>query len=350
MTTYHLDIQSSATRHIPDINSEVKTEYGYGKMPQIGDVVIGAITKVGQHLVIEDPLGQEIVIHPGHICALVLGRRYSTSEFYGELPCKLKPNDEFSLLNVGGIAGEVKEKNALAMDPTTLTYLGHACTQEGKRLNTFDYAPCFLPPPALELPIILVIGTDMDCGKTTTCGLAIRILTDNGWRVGAGKLTGTSRMKDIFHMKARGAKWIADFMDLGFPSTSGCSIEELESIWLGLRSILTQKDCQILVLEVADGIFQPQTELILSNRRIVDECSILILSADRSLSAFGAIDYLMNRYKKKPNFLSGLITNSKLSITELSSKVDITVLSNGWQSQKSFIESIERLKYDRSPH
>lgn len=146
-------------------------------------------------------------------------------------------------------------------------------------------------------------------------------------------------------MKACGAKWIADFMDLGFPSTSHCSLEELEWIWKGVRSLLAQGDCQALVLEIADGIFQPETELILSSKRIRQESSFLVLAADGSLSAFGAIEFFSGQYHMRPDFLSGMIINSNLSIREITSKVDIPILNNLPASKKAFFAHIQRLKH-----
>ena len=342
MKEYHLDIRSSATRHISDLGPKVKIKTEFGLKPRIGDVVIGQIVKIGQHFFIEDPFGHEILLHPGNICALVLGNRYSTREFYGEVPNRLNLGDEFSLLNIGGISGEAKQSNILINDPTRLTYLGHACGKGGERINTFDHAPSAQTCPSAKIPIIFVVGTDMDSGKTSTCGLVIRILSENGWQVGAGKITGTSRMKDILYMKACGAEWIADFMDLGFPSTSLCTMKDLEGIWDGIRSLIMQEGCHALVLEIADGILQPETELIFFSSRIMKERSLLVLAADGSVSAFGAIEHLSNHYHIRPDFLSGLIINSNLSIKEITAKIDIPILNNQTVSRRSLIERLHK--------
>ena len=120
-------------------------------------------------------------------------------------------------------------------------------------------------------------------------------------------------------------------------------MEELEKIWDGVRGLLAHKDCQALVLEIADGILQPETKLISSSKSIMGACSVLILAADGSLSAFGAIEFLSRRFHRKPDFLSGMIINSNMALREITNHIDIPVLNDMKTSRKSFMDHISRV-------
>ena len=65
--------------------------------------------------------------------------------------------------------------------------------QPGRAMNVADFAPS--EPPSLSLPgsdplVVAVVGSRMDCGKSTTIQRITAGLRRQGLRVGAGKLTG----------------------------------------------------------------------------------------------------------------------------------------------------------------
>ena len=201
----HINVRSSSTRRIDTLSSNQVIDENYGSNPENGDVVIGEVCELGQHTKFEEPGGREIKLQRGNVVAAVLGRRYSTKEFCGKIPDNLTLKTKFDLLNVGGIAGIVLSHNTLSKVPTKLFYLGHAVDDQKKKINTLQYRMAINENNSSTgrspLKIIIVFGTEMDSGKTSSAGQIINILRNNGFIVGGGKLTGTARMKDILYMK-----------------------------------------------------------------------------------------------------------------------------------------------------
>ncbi|MEW6381928.1 MAG: hypothetical protein AB1611_20315 [bacterium] len=346
LTRYHIDILSSSTRRVYSLSSLQAVDSDYGCNPECGDVVIAEISELGQHTRFEEPGGKEIPLQVGNVVAVVLGRRYSTREFYGEIPGKLTRGAQFDLLNIGGIAGEVLSRNVLARIPTRLIYLGHAIDDRGQKMNTahfgIDAAGGEPKPERFPLTIIAVFGADMDCGKTLTAGRMINILSAHGFKVGGGKLTGTSRMKDILWMKDRGAHLVLDFMDIGYPSTYRCSLAELEHIFKVFEGYFSQSGCEFLVMEVADGIFQRETEMVFHCPAIMKDISLLAFAAGDSVSAYGGICYLQQSCGLVPDFVSGLVTANSLSRAELDSKLEVRFLDDTQESRTGFMSIINQ--------
>ena len=373
---YPINIRSSSTRRVYSLSSLQTVDASYGCNPECGDVVIGEVSEIGQHIKFEEPAGREIILHRGNVVAVVLGRRYSTREFHGRVPVKLVQGKEFDLLNVGGIAGEALSRNALAKSPTKLIYLGHAVDDRGKKMNTATFgitqgmgtdlksvpipsnigtatnigtAPGTATNPGINtqeerpsLKIIAVFGSDMDCGKTLTAGRIIDILSTEGFRVGGGKLTGTSRMKDILRMKACGAHLVLDFLDIGYPSTYQCSLADLEHIFTVFKGYFNLSGCEFLVVEVADGIFERETEMILHSQAIMNDITLFAFAASDSVSAYGGIRYLQQQYGLYPDFISGLIIADSLSMEELHSKLEVQFLENTPESRNNFLRIINQ--------
>jgi molybdopterin-guanine dinucleotide biosynthesis protein len=286
-----------------------------------GDVVLGTVTSVGHHAVIETADGTEQTIGMGNVCAVVLGRRYSTAEFHGAIPDRLSPGDQFDLLNIGGVAGRVLPETSAASGPTVLSYIGHAVDGQGTKLTTFD-DPITAAAEGAVPAVILVIGSSMDSGKTTSAGFIIQMLADLGFRVGGGKLTGTSRMKDLFRMRAAGAVDAVDFLDAGWPSTCGLSSEDLEAIYRAIVGRLAPAT-DVIVTEAADGVFERETELILASREIMGGVGMIVACATDSVSAYGMVNYLSRVHHIVPDFISGIITSLPLFMEELSGRVTV---------------------------
>ncbi len=315
-----VDVICSAARRTPASDHQPIGEPA--GPPAVGDVVVGKVAAVGRHEKIEILDGREQPLRVGDVCTVVLGRRYSSAEFFGDVPERLRAGDSLDLLNVGGIAGRVVPEESAVADPTVLTYLGHATDERGAGLSTFDN-PLAAGPISTAPPVVLVIGSSMDSGKTTSAARIIRVLTNQGFRTGGAKLTGTSRMKDLFKMREAGAAAVADFLDAGWPSTCGLSARDLEAIHRALVGELAGSGADVIVTEAADGIFERETEYILASRDIMKDVAVVVACATDSASAYGMITALNSDYGIVPDFISGIITSLPLFREELSRRVSI---------------------------
>ncbi len=337
-----VDVRSSATRRI-DLAAIQKADPEYGSSLEVGDVVLARVKTLGRHRAIELFDGVEHTIAPGEVAAVVVGRRYATDEFHGEIPVELSEGGTLHLLNVGGVVGRVKRSTSTVSDPTTLTYVGSAVDLRGKKLSTFDspISRRYFDKKGLhDSDVLLVIGSGMEVGKTASASKAIEIISGMGCSAGGAKLTGTSRMKDLLRMRNSGAKDIVDFLDAGYPSTFGCSRSELEGIFGILLGFLAGRDINIVVMEVADGVFQRETEEVLSSRKIMERVKLVIAAAPDSMAAYGMLRYLSDIFGVVPDFVSGVITSAPLCVSELKKRTKVPILGDSSRSKEKFIKLI----------
>jgi hypothetical protein len=304
---------SSAVKRLPADLLEEATYKLRKKVPERGDVIIGEVTSVGWHHEIEELNGRYVELFEGDLIVTVLGNRYATSEFGGKVPSSIKRRLE--LLNAGGVSGRFTEKNLNTSYPTVFKPLGYLINDSGKVANISDYT---LPIKKIknDVPVVLVLGSGMDAGKTTTAMSIIRALKFHGKRVRAGKITGTSRMKDINGMKDAGALDVLDHVDAGFPSTSKCSEPELEHIFKVIYSNLSRGKTDYVVLEIADGIFQRETNILLKQDYLMGRVSHIFLSASDAAAAYGAKKHL-DALDIRISAFSGPVANSELMIGEV---------------------------------
>src|SRR3954453_11106294 len=140
--------------------------------------------------------------------------------------------------------------------PPQLTPIGLLACADGRPLNLSDFA---LPVPSAPLrrpPIVAVVGTSMNAGKTTAAASVIRGLAASGRRVGAAKVTGTGAGGDRWLMHDAGATWAMDFTDCGVPSTYRLAHGHVQRIATTLADDLAGRGAEAIVIEVADGVFQ----------------------------------------------------------------------------------------------
>jgi hypothetical protein len=338
---FPIAIASSATRRTAiTLEQEARSIEG---APTVGDVVLGRVLSIGRHRAIEGGDGVERLLSPGTICAVVLGSRYSTAEFHGEVPDGLKEGDRFDLLNTGGVAGRVIPRTSAASGPTVLGYLGHAIDGSGRKLSTFD-SPIAARAGGAAPRVILIVGSSMDSGKTTSAAFTIQLLSGPDFPVGGAKLTGTSRMKDLFKMKGAHAIDVADFLDVGFPSTSGCSQGDLEHIFETLTGYLGDRGARAVVMEAADGVFQREVELVLSSKKIMANVKMIIACATDSVSAYGMAAYLKRAHAIVPDYISGIITSLPLFMEELADRTEIPFFDDSHTTRDRLIKLMKENK------
>jgi hypothetical protein len=190
------------------------------KQPEIGDVVYGKITRIGQHAELENKSGRIHRINEGSTAIFVFGNRYAPDYYEGTIPTTM--TIKVDLLARSGIIGHVQVKNSSVSEPTHVKVLGYICDADGKVLNTRHHSlikPKETKKKEDRSKLILTVGTSMNSGKSTSATACCWALTSMGYDVRASKVTGTASLKDILHMQDAGASIVNDFTSFGFPST-----------------------------------------------------------------------------------------------------------------------------------
>jgi len=296
------------------------------RAPRPGDVVLARVESIGQHDGLQTPAGRRAKLHVGDEILVCYGNRYAVNQWEAVVPPTLAPCD---LVAAGGVAGKVRSRHASARRPTGLVPLGLVVDEHGATVNLRQSALSAirsLPTPGV--PVIAVVGTSMDAGKTTTACAIISGLVRGGLRVAGIKVTGTGACGDYFQMLDAGASWVADFVDVGFVSTYQLEADQLLLAFTTLVGHACASGAEVIVLEVADGLVQRETTLLLNSAPFHAAVDAVLLAAGDSFGAKGAARWLLEAGLPL-RAISGIVSSSTLSALEASELTGLPVLGVG---------------------
>lgn len=279
---------------------------------EAGDLVLARVDILGQHDGLQLRSGRRAQLHVGDLIVLCLGNRYAPDQFEGV--CTLR-DEQAELLAAGGLAGTVRHRHARMRPATRLTVQGALGDGEGRTLNLAQHALPPLPPLKPRMPVIVVAGTSMNAGKTTTCAQVIRGLGQIGQRVGAAKITGTGSMGDAQTCMDAGALQVLDFTDAGLASTYKVDPVRIEALALRLIDELERSQCTMAVVEIADGLLQDETEALLRSASFRARCQGLVFAAGDAMGAVAGVQRV-HELGWQVLGLSGLLSASPLALVE----------------------------------
>jgi len=272
---------------------------------QMGEYVVGEVTGESSELYrIEDASGVMVPVSRGDRVVGALGVRAATLEGVGSY--RDVDGDQLQALTNAGLLGAFTSLSKYMAQPISLRYLGHA-TRDGRRIRMQDFALA-TEPFRFSVPTILMIGTSMSSGKTTTGCIAVKVLTEAGLVVTGAKLTGAGRFRDILSFRRYGAQHIYDFVDAGLPSTV---VPEAECR-SALRHLLARIDADspdYLVAEAGASPLEPYNgaaAIELLGNNVV--CRFLCASDPY------AVVGVMDAFGFKPDIVCGPATNTSAGI------------------------------------
>ncbi len=311
-------------------NYEIDRNRAQFHVPKVGDVAIFEILSLGKHLTIQGYTGMLNKLMVGDLIMAAFGNRYATEQFEGYVPEQCQ--QEFHILGAGGTVGWVHSTHAKFSGggPTRLRIVGYAVDADGQLINTKKMkADTMLPfsgHAASLTKVVLSIGSSMDSGKTTTAAHLVHGLVKKGRKVVFIKLTGTVYTKDRDLSYDLGACQALDFSHFGLPSTYMCSETELLSLYESLLHQALETKPDYVVMEIADGIYQRETKMLLQNATFMQTVHEVIFSACDSLSAVCGVQTL-REWDIFPFALCGMFTTSPLLIREVSENVTVPVFT-----------------------
>jgi hypothetical protein len=175
--------------------------------------------------------------------------------------------------------------------------------------------------------VILVVGSSMNAGKTTVVGTLARALSRAGFRVAAAKLTGTAASKDTRFFASSGARPVLDFTDAGYPSTYLLAIDDLIHMHRTLLTHLRAARPDYIIVEIADGIFQRETRLLLEHPEILATVDHVFFAANDSLSALTGQRFAVE-HDLPLRAISGRVSMSPLAAREAEEVTGLPCLTN----------------------
>ena len=221
----------------------------------VGAIVAVKVIKINQkYNKLELFNGRQIVLTEGDIVLGSLGSRMASAGMTGIVPKELKTFDRIHILNIGGLIGLCKDFNVLLGSPTECEVIGSVVDDKNKKLNINQFKRLKITNKLKsKVPVIAVLGTGIDSGKTTVSSFMIKVLKSYFKSVNACKLAGSAAQKDLYSFEDNGAGKVYDFVDAGLPSTNNVNPKTVVEV---AKSIInhTSKNSEVVFIELGDGL------------------------------------------------------------------------------------------------
>lgn len=270
-----------------------------------GDYVLCEVRgRPGPLYQIERPSGRMCQVFDGDLVVGAFGTRAATLEGVGSWR-DIGDDGALHALTGAGLFGKATSVSPLLPPLMDLQYRGHL--MRGEKLTMKGFCPPVAEVP-LGIPVILLIGTSMSAGKTTSGRVIVHELEQMGLKVAAAKLTGAARFRDMLSWKDAGAFHVFDFVDVGLPSTV-CPPEEFSKSLKQLLSKIAGSGADILVAEAGASPLEPYNGSVAME--IVDKnVKMLVLSASDPYAVLG----VQSAFEQKPDLVCGPASNTEAAI------------------------------------
>jgi hypothetical protein len=154
--------------------------------------------------------------------------------------------------------------------------------------------------------VILVLGTCMNSGKTAVCKQILRLFSQKGFNVNAGKVAGVAACADLEAMRKSGAGRVLSFHDLGLPSSAHLS--DLSTVARSLVHHLSSPRPDFTLLEAGDGILGGyHVDSLLRDDRLLERTVCVVLCANDLMGVWGSLEWLRQQ-GHEPQELSLLVS------------------------------------------
>jgi hypothetical protein len=303
-----------------------------------GDYVVGEIVSPsGKAPKIELTTGRMVELLDGDLVIGAFGIRRATLEVVGDWQ-HIEADGRMEALSGGGIFGKATSVSFLVDNLPPLVYGGHVLREKTK-VCMKDFVPN-IPKISYQCPTLLMVGTSMSCGKTTTARVIIHHLNGKGLKVIGTKLAGAGRYHDILTMKDAGAEKTYDFIDVGLPS-SICPREEYRASLQTLLSMIAAEKPDLVVAEVGASPFEPYNGSI-----VLEEIKEQIVCTVMCASDPYAVVGLSQSFGLTPDVISGIVTNTSAGIELVEKLTGVKAVSiSDRPSQLQLMEIVgEKLK------
>jgi hypothetical protein len=286
-----------------------------------GDLLLAAVERIGSHKRVQLACGRLSDLWPGDLIVAACGDRYAVDQFDGI--GEIDP-EGCDLLAGGGVVGRMASRHDRMAPATRLTPLGRLVDAAGAPLTLARYARP-RPAPARPETVIVALGAGMNSGKTTAAAALIRGLSAAGIATAGLKATGTGAFGDLHAYADAGAGFVADFTECGLASTCRQPLARIEAALDDLLAHAAEAGCEAAVVEIADGLLQPETAELLESPRNAGRFDGALFAAGDALSAAGGL-VALERLGIRVLALSGLVTRAPLAVAEAEAATGAWVL------------------------
>lgn len=272
-----------------------------------GDYAVGEVTATSRSTLVELTTGRMIEVAEGDWIVGALGIRAATLEAVGSWR-DIQGDESMQLMTAAGLLGRVTSQSTFINKPIDLVYRGHVSRSDQKVcMQDFVEQPASTGS-VIECPVLLLIGTSMSSGKTTSARVIIRRLKKMGLRVAGAKLTGAGRYRDILTMSDAGADAIFDFVDAGLPSTV-CDEARYRAALGNLLDRIAEVKPDVLVAEAGASPLEPYNgDVAVAEIRGLVRCTVLCASDPY------AVVGVTKGFGFEPDLVSGVATSTSAGV------------------------------------
>lgn len=275
-----------------------------------GDLVLCEITEINQHRRLQLTTKRYKKSYVGDVIVACVGDRYAPDQYQG----RAEINEYMGhLLAGGGVVGTVEYAHERMAPPTVVRPLGLLTDDKGNVINVARYGLAKHSIPS-HVTVLGVFGASMNAGKTTAAVSLAYGLTQAGYSVAGAKITGTGSFGDFLAFEDTGIATF-DFTDAGLASTYRVPLDGIEEGFETVVGHAAAGGAQIVVVEIADGVFQKETAEILRASKIKDRLDGLLFAAPDALGSVCGVQVL-DGYGLRPFAVSGMVTRSPLAVQE----------------------------------
>lgn len=312
---------------------EIRREIRVGdRIPSEEGVIVAAevLNDKSSYNRLELASGRMARVRSGDVVVGALGHRKALFGYSGHLPKTVEPGDVLQLLNIGGVLGVCDSVNANMGPPFDARVLGAVLEfpflgqRVGVPARVGDEALKVEEPGDLDLggvPVIALVGTCMNSGKTAAACAIIGRLRHEGYVVDAFKATGVSLRRDILAMEDAGARNTAIFTDFGVVSTAP---ENAPPLVRAMLRRMAAAGPDAILFELGDGILGAYgVEAILADEGIRASLSCLLLCASDPVAAWGGARLLKEEYGIGVAAVTGPATDNQVGLDILAQRIGV---------------------------
>ena len=293
---------------------------------QTGDYVVGEVDlPSGKIPYIELTTGRMVEILHGDLVVGAFGIRRATLEVVGDWQ-HIQADNRMEALTEGGLFGKATSVSFIVDNLPALIYKGHI-TRNGQKICMKDFVPKVEITP-YQCPTIMMIGTSMSSGKTTTARVIIHELKRAGFKVVGAKFAGAGQYHDILTMKDAGAVKTFDFINVGLPS-SICDPEDYRVSLQQLLSLISAEKPDVVLAEVGASPFEPYNGSIVLEE-IKDQICCTIMCASDPYAVVG----VSQCFGLTPDVISGIVTANTAGIELVEKLTGIRAIGIGDRSSQ----------------
>lgn len=306
-----------------------------------GDYVVGQVqTAQGPLAQVELATGRMAHQVEGDLVIGAFGVRQATLEAVGDWQ-SIRADGIMHNLTLAGLFGRLTSASYLLPQLPTLGYKGHVMRQ-GQKVQMQDFVP---PVPLVPYtrPTILIIGTSMSAGKTTTARVIIHQLKQLDLKVVGAKLTGAGRYRDILAMLDAGCDRIFDFVDVGLPS----SIAPPAAFQGSLQTLLSMIEAEqpdVVVAEAGASPHEPYNGAI-AMATLAHQVQCTVLCASDPYAVVG----VSQSFGIQPDLVAGIATSTQAGVDLVEKLTGVLALNLAESPAQSKLLSLLQAKLNRVP-